>query len=198
MTLIKMTDIELVDLWREGDEHAAEILHNRYTTKLLNLVSRHLASRFSPRLGADDIVQSVFGSFFIGAKEGRYAFESENDFWKLLLTIALNKVRNKVRYHQMKMRDLSKESFSTNADGAEAYMANLRNPQRIAAEYANFLESLDELFNLLEPEEQQLLRYQIEGYTQKEIAEKLGKNDRTIRRMLDRIRDRGSDLLDDA
>ncbi len=192
MTHAHFSDVELVDLWREGDEIAAGILHKRYMTKLLNLVGRHLASRFNPRLDADDVVQSVFGSFFNGAKEGRYGFDGENDFWKLLLTIALNKVRNTVRHHQTQMRDLGKESFSTNSDGAESLLANLRNPQRIAAEYAGFLESLDELLDQLDPVEQELLRYQIEGYTQKEIAERLDLNDRTIRRMLARIRDRAT------
>lgn len=191
-------DVELVDRWRGGDELAAGILHKRYMAKLLNLVGRHLASRFNPRLDADDVVQSVFGSFFNGAREGRYAFDAENDFWKLLLTIALNKVRNTVRHHQTQMRDLGKESFSTNADGSETLMANLRNPQRIAAEYAEFLESLDELLDQLDPSEQTLLRYQIEGYTQKEIADKMNLNDRTIRRMLTRIRNRGVEMLDNT
>jgi RNA polymerase sigma-70 factor, ECF subfamily len=191
-------DIDLVDRWRDGDEIAAGVLHKRYLTKLLNLVGRHLASRFNPRLDPDDVVQSVFGSFFNGAKEGRYAFESENGFWKLLLTIALNKVRNTVRHHQTQMRDLGKESFSTNADGAESLLANLKNPQRIAAEYAGLLESLDELLDQLDPSEQELLRYQIEGYTQKEIAEKMNLNDRTIRRMLTRIQNRATDLLENA
>jgi RNA polymerase sigma-70 factor, ECF subfamily len=191
----RISDNELVDRWRAGDEVAAGILHKRYMHKLLNLVGRHLASRFNPRLDADDVVQSVFGSFFNGAKEGRYAFDAENDFWKLLLTIALNKVRNTVRHHQTQMRDPSKECFSTNADGAESLLANLRNPQQIAAEYTGFLESLDELLDRLDPGEQDLLRYQLEGYTQKEIGGKMKLNDRTIRRMLARIRNRAAELL---
>jgi RNA polymerase sigma-70 factor (ECF subfamily) len=191
-------DVELVDRWREGDETAAGVLHKRYLAKLLNLVGRHLASRFNPRLDADDVVQSVFGSFFNGAREGRYEFDGDNDFWKLLLTIALNKVRNTVRHHQTQMRDLGKESFSTNTEGSERLLASLKSPGRIAAEYAGFLESLDELLDKLDPGEQELLRYQIEGYTQKEIADKMHLNDRTIRRMLARIRNRGLEMLDDA
>lgn len=187
-----------MERWRNGDEYAAEVLHNRYVAKLLNLVGRHLANRFNPRLAADDVVQSVFGSFFHGAKEGRYEFECENDFWKLLLTMALNKVRNTVRHHQTQKRDLSKESFSTNSAGAEGIVAHLRSPQRVAREYLEFLECLDELFEHLSPREQKLLRYQVEGYTQQETAEKLNVNERTIRRMILRIRNRAADLLDDA
>ncbi len=199
MTLTsRMSDADLVDRWRAGDEVAADILHNRYLAKLLHLVSRHLASRFHPRLDPDDVVQSVFGSFFNGAREGRYAFDGEDDFWKLLLTIALNKVRNTVRHHQTLMRDPGKESFSTSVDGAEILLANLRNPQRLAAEYAGFLETLDALLSRLDPDEQELLRHQIEGYTQKEIARKMKLNDRTIRRMLARIRERGAELLNDT
>lgn len=198
MTHNHFSDVELVDRWRGGDHIAAGVLHQRYLAKLLNLVGRHLASRFNPRLDPDDVVQSVFGSFFNGAKEGRYGFDGENDFWKLLLTIALNKVRNTVRHHQTQMRDLAKESFSTNSEGADSLLANLRNPQRIASEYAGFLESLDELLDQLAPEERKLLRYQIEGYTQKEVAERMRLNDRTIRRMLARIRGRAMEMLDNA
>ncbi|MCA9072745.1 MAG: sigma-70 family RNA polymerase sigma factor, partial [Planctomycetaceae bacterium] len=168
-----VSDIELVERWRNGDEYAAEVLHNRYVAKLLNLVGRHLANRFNPRLGADDVVQSVFGSFFHGTKEGRYEFECENDFWKLLLTIALNKVRNSVRHHQTQRRDLSKEAFSTNTVGADGLIASLSSPKRVARDYLEFIECLDELLEHLDPQEQDLIRYQIEGFTQKEIAQKL-------------------------
>jgi len=198
MSNVELSDAELVERWREGDEDAATILHERHLTRLLNLVGRHLADKFNSRLDPDDVVQSVFRSIFRLTKEGRFEFEGDGDFWKLLLTMALNKVRNTVRHHPAGKRDPAVESVSTSADGVDNYLVNRLSSQPTIQEIVSFADMLELVLNKLEPDQQMLIQYRIEGYTQKEIAEKLGCDDRTVRRMFAKIRNRGEQLLGDG
>ena len=195
MTHTELTDAELVDRWRRGEEEAATLLHERYLVKLLNLVGRHLADRFNSRLDPDDVVQSVFRSIFRLTREGRFEFEDDSDFWKLLLTMALNKVRNTVRHHQAGKRDPALESVSTSADGVDGYLIGRLGSQPSIQEIVSFADMLEQILERLDTDEQLLIQYRIEGYTQKEIAEKLGVDDRTVRRMFAQIRTRGAQLL---
>src|SRR5262249_20838891 len=59
-------------------------------------------ARCSPALAncveADDIVQSVFRSFFRRAKQGCYDVPSDGELWKLFMVITLNKIRQKGVY----------------------------------------------------------------------------------------------------
>ncbi len=183
--------------WRVGDEQAATILHERYLGRLLNLVGRNLADKFSSRLDADDVVQSVFRSIFRLTREGRFEFEGDGDFWKLLLTMALNKVRNTVRHHQAGKRDPGLEAVSTSADGMDGYIVNRLSSQPTIQEIVSFADMFEQLLRRLDSDQQLLIQYRIEGYTQKEIAEKLGVDERTVRRMFTSIRNRGAELLDD-
>ena len=190
----ELTDAELVERWRAGDEQAATILHERYLGKLLNLVGRHLAGKFNSRLDPDDVVQSVFRSIFRLTREGRFEFEGDGDFWKLLLTMALNKVRNTVRHHQAGKRDPAMESISTSGDGMDGYIVNRLSSQPTIQEIVSFTDMLEQVLKRLDPEQQLLIQYRIEGYTQKEIAEKLSVDDRTVRRMFANIRTRGEEI----
>lgn len=198
MTNVELTDAELVERWRAGDEDAATILHERYLTRLLNLVGRHLADKFNSRLDPDDVVQSVFRSIFRLTREGRFEFEGDSDFWKLLLTMALNKVRNTVRHHQAGKRTPEVESISTSADGVDGYIVNRLSSQPTLQEIVSFTDMLEQVLQQLDPDQQLLIQYRIEGYTQKEIAQKLGVDDRTVRRMFSSIRSRGEQLLGDS
>ena len=197
MTDAELTDAQLVERWREGDEDAATILHERYLARLLNLVGRHLANKFNSRLDPDDVVQSVFRSIFRLTREGRFEFEGDGDFWKLLLTMALNKVRNTVRHHQAGKRDPAAEAISTSADGVDGYIVNRLSSQPTVQEVVSFADMLEQILNQLDTDQQLLIQYRIEGYTQKEIAEKLDVDDRTVRRMFANIRSRGEQLLGD-
>ncbi len=197
MTNSELTDAELVQRWRAGDEESATILHERYLGKLLNLVGRHLAGKFNSRLDPDDVVQSVFRSIFRLTREGRFEFEGDGDFWKLLLTMALNKVRNTVRHHQAGKRDPALESLSTSADGMDSYIVDRLSGQPTIQEIVSFTDMLEQVLGRLDPQQQLLIQYRIEGYTQKEIAEKLSVDDRTVRRMFATIRTRGEELLGD-
>ena len=78
---------------REGDQDAATQLYLRYAKRLNSLVERQCSAELARRAGVEDIVQSVFGSFFRRIRQGFYDVPDGDELWKLLLVIALHKIR---------------------------------------------------------------------------------------------------------
>jgi RNA polymerase sigma factor (sigma-70 family) len=193
------TDGELMENWRRGDEAAATVLYQRYLQKLLNLVGQHLSRKFNPRFDPEDVVQSVFHSLFRRARAGDFTFQDDADFWKLLLTIALNKVRNKVRYHQAEKRNPSREAPAQNVNHRpDEYILNRLSHNPTALESVSFADLFTVVLDCLEPREQQLIHYRLEQYTQQEMAQRLNVDERTVRRMFVRIRQRVVDRFGDG
>ena len=82
-------------IWRSrgGDQDAATQLYLRYAKRLTTLVESQCSDEAGGWAGVEDIVQSVFGSLFRRIGQGYYDIPDGDEFWKLLLVIALNKIR---------------------------------------------------------------------------------------------------------
>ncbi len=65
----------LLQRYQEGDEQAAEEIFNRYLQRLVQLASGQLSEKLRRRVAPEDIVQSVFRSFFGKAQDGRFCLE---------------------------------------------------------------------------------------------------------------------------
>ena len=193
---VRPTDAELVQRWRSGDDAAATQLHERYIDRLMTLIGRHIARKFQGRFDPDDVAQSVFGSFFRRTREGHFEFDSDEDFWRLLLTIGLNKVRKKVEFNQAGKRDPSRELRPTESDDAQSFLAECLCRQPSVVELATFADLLEAVIRELDPTERAVVALRIEGCTQPEIAERLGLGERTVRRLFTGIRDRAAQVLE--
>ena len=101
-----MTDSFLLRQFRGGTADAATQLYYRYAEQLYATVMPKLAAELSPRVGPDDIVQSVFRTFFRRAALGQYSVPAGGDLWKLLLVMALNKIRSVAAFHRAACRDV--------------------------------------------------------------------------------------------
>ena len=67
-----ISDVLLLNRIRSGDEDAALQLYYRYSEKLLKLASRETPQDLATRFDPEDIVQSVFRTFFRRAATGQY------------------------------------------------------------------------------------------------------------------------------
>src|SRR5262249_3618200 len=99
------SDRSLLERLRQGSEGAAELLYARYAQRLRDLARAQCSPDLARRVEVDDIVQSVFGSFFRGASQGYYSLPAGEELWKLFLVISLNKIRAKGAYHRAAKRD---------------------------------------------------------------------------------------------
>src|SRR3954464_2443879 len=94
-----VTDASLLRRLRLGSEDAATQLYLRYAHRLHALARARTSSDLARQVDAEEIVQSVFGSFFRGVSRGYYDVPAGEELWKLFLIIALNKIRSKGTYY---------------------------------------------------------------------------------------------------
>jgi RNA polymerase sigma-70 factor (ECF subfamily) len=176
----------LLKRWREGDEDAARDLFRLYEERLLSLARQRISQRFGGRLDPEDVVQSVFRTFFTRTKDGKFQVENPDDVWKLLARITVNKTFRQIAFHRAAKRNVNLEKAQ--GDDTQDYLVTLldRGP---TPEMANqFLDQVEHFLNRLRPEDRQILELRMQGYKDVEIAEKLNISDRTIRRLMERVR----------
>src|SRR5262249_60392102 len=82
------SDGSLLDLVSRGSQDAAAQLYQRYAQRLRELAQAQCSPDLARRVEADDIVQSVFGSFFRAASQGYYTLPAGEELWKLFLVSA--------------------------------------------------------------------------------------------------------------
>src|SRR5580704_10872173 len=98
----------LIEL-RKGSEQAAAQLYERYVHRLKALAAKITGKDLANRFDSEDVIQSVFRSFFERARNGLYDVPTGADLWPLLLVIALQKVRAYGTHHRAARRDVRRE-----------------------------------------------------------------------------------------
>ncbi len=91
-------------------------LVGQYTQRLMGLARKQLPQHVRQRFDPEDIVQSVFRSFFRRHQEGQFRFEDSHDVWRLLAAMTFRKAKNAIRFHHRDQRDASRE-ISLQQDG---------------------------------------------------------------------------------
>lgn len=178
-------DRSLYNLWRAGDEQAARELFERYADRLVALARRRLGQRLARRVDAEDVVQSVFRTFFVRAKEGQFTIRAQDDLCKLLFRLTMVKTLRQVRHHRAAKRDLSQEVEPARETPAEAQPIDREpDPEAVNA----FLDQLEHFLRQLRPEERAILEMRMQGFGTAAIAQKLGTYERRVFRLLERIR----------
>jgi RNA polymerase sigma-70 factor (ECF subfamily) len=177
----------LLDLWRAGNQDAARQIVERYVDRLVALARRRISQRLASRVDPEDVVQSVFRTFFGRIKAGQFVIEDQDDLTKLLVSITVHKTLRQVEFHQAAKRATSQEA----AQGRLSFerMQQLLDREPTPEEANTFLDQLEHFLNKLTPFERQVLELRMQGYSNEEIAMELGTYDRKIRRVMERIRE---------
>jgi RNA polymerase sigma-70 factor (ECF subfamily) len=181
----------LLRRYRGGDQEAATRLYLRYAGRLRALTRKRSGRDLASRVDDDDILQSVFGSFFRGVIGGSYDVPAGEELWNLLLVITLNKIRAKGAYHRAAKRDVRQ---TEGGDGVD------RSPDALATdEQASALlrMSVDEILDALPDSHARAIRLRLEGHEVAQIALMLERSKRSVERILQEGRARLDQLLID-
>ncbi len=175
---------ELLDAWQGGDQSAASTLFDRYLVRLLALARARLGPSFRGRIDADDVVQSAYRSFFLGAREGRFRVGPDDDLWPLLATLTLRKLRRQVRYHSAELRSVEHEAVLPEPLD-RAVLARDPAPEVVAL----VNEELLALLRPLEPVTREIGVRLLRGESTAEIGQALSLSERTVRRVAAELRE---------
>jgi RNA polymerase sigma factor (sigma-70 family) len=177
---------DLLQRFQAGDQRAAEELFARYAQRLTRLAEQHLSRKLAGRLDGEDVVQSVFRTFFRRSADGEFRIDSSAQLWQLLVKITLLKARAKGRYHTADKRDAGAEQ----PGGAEDWL-----PQAVAhdpgpEEAAVLVDQIESLLRGLPPLHAQVLEHRLEGRNVTDIASQLGVSRVTVHRVLNLLQQR--------
>jgi RNA polymerase sigma-70 factor (ECF subfamily) len=179
-------DRELLEQWRAGDEGAAKALFDIYVERLVALARRRLSQRLASRIDPEDVVQSVFRTFFGRARAGQFRIEDQDDLCKLLMRITVHKTLKQVAFHKAAKRDPNQETVQGSSSQEMLLELLDRDPTPDTA--VEFLDQLEHLLARMRPLDRQILEMRLQGFSNEEIAKKLDIYDRKIRRVIERIR----------
>jgi RNA polymerase sigma-70 factor (ECF subfamily) len=175
---------------RDGDQDAATELYFRYAKRLNILVERQCSQELARSAGVEDIVQSVFRSFFRRVRQGFYDAPAGEELWRLLLVIALHKIRDKASYHHAAKRDAQRT-----IGGEEGRLSLESQPDDRESSDAEFEMVLNEMLEILPPDTRVIVKLRIDGCQVAEVAKAVGRSRRSVERVLHETRLRLCELL---
>jgi RNA polymerase sigma-70 factor, ECF subfamily len=180
------SDRTLVRRVSGGEADAATALYLRYATRLQRLVHYQTGRGLARFTGSEDIVQSVFRTFFRRAAIGHYQVADSDELWKLFLVMALNKIRRLAEYHGAAKRD---QSRTVSSEG-QRFEAESTYSSEQAAALQTLQLTIDEILTELPTGHAEVVRLRVAGNTLPEIASQTGRSLRTIERVLKEFRER--------
>ena len=179
---------EFVSGLQAGDAAAARQLFGRFTRQLIALALRHIGAGLRHKVDADDVVQSVYKSFFLRYGGADPVAVNWGSLWGLLSLITVRKCAERAAYHRAECRDAAREVGPPREEAAPWPEPLGREPT--PQEAAVLGETIEQLFAGLDEEERPVLELSLQGYTTREISERLGRAERTVRLLREGIRHR--------
>ncbi|MCY2962472.1 MAG: sigma-70 family RNA polymerase sigma factor [Planctomycetota bacterium] len=179
------SDVTLLRRLRDGEGDAATELYLRYARRLHGLARRQTSSELARRVEPDEIVQSVFRTFFRRVHTGDYTVPAGQELWGLLLVIALNKVRQAAIFHRAARRDI-RRTASMEDLGADHFLASDDGGGETALTVLRMV--VDEVIAALPEAKREMVRLRIDGHDVEDIAIRTKRSKRTVERTLQDFR----------
>jgi RNA polymerase sigma factor (sigma-70 family) len=180
--------VDLMERVRAGDELAAAAVVQRFTRRLIELARSRLDPLLRRKIDPEDVLQSVYRSFFHHHAQGQYQLESWDGLWGMLVVMTLRRCGYHRAYFRAACRDVQREA-SPAADGSED-SAELLGRDPSSEEAALLAETVERLMQGLTPREQEILDLALQSCSSAEISARVGRSERTVQRLLKRVRQR--------
>ena len=173
---------------RAGDQQGAREVFERYVQRLIALASVRLGAKLRRKVDAEDVVQSVFNSFFHRQRGDEYELTSWDGLWGLLAAITIHKCGHKIEHFQAAFRDVDDEaSLPILTDESRSdWEAVARDPSPSQAAILN--ETIDGLMRRLDDRQREILALSLQRVENEEIAKTVKCSERTFRRTLELVR----------
>ncbi len=184
-------DTPLLARVRSGDDQALEAMWNSKQQQLVSYADRLFRGRRNVTPDGEGAVQSAMLSFWKGINDQRFVFDDDQGLMAILLTLVRRKVNRQLRasYRQKRGGGVPLLSIETSAPsgGAIQLAASTTADPAILAEAK---EEVKRLFDLLDDANlRQIAILKMEGRTDIEISEAMGRSRATVARKLSLIRD---------
>ncbi len=189
---------EFVVRLRAGNDEAAAEVFQRFAGRLLGLARSRLDRALRRKVDPEDVMQSVFRSFFVRHAAGQFEVGSWDNFWTILAVITVRKCSNQARHFLRDRRNVRAEVAPAGGpdESASSWEGLSREPT--PEEAAMLTETLEQVMRKLDDRDQQILTLHLQGKDLRAISQETGYAERTVRRVLDHVRHHLEDLREQA
>jgi RNA polymerase sigma-70 factor (ECF subfamily) len=175
---------------RSGEDDAAREVFERFAARLVAMARGRFNRLLARKVDPEDVVQSVFMSFFVRHRAGKLDVGGWDGLWKLLTLITLRKCADRAEYFLADRRDAAREATGPDAGhGSGAWLVALDRQPR-PEEAVLLAETVEHVFRNVSAHERPVLEMSLQGYTAPEISVRLGRAERSVRRLREQIRKR--------
>ena len=189
-----MDDVDfaaLIEGVRLGDQAAVAALLGRFEPEIRTMVRVRLPRALRNQLDSMDIVQAVWTSVLAGKPDEVGKFADAGQFRGFLAGVARNKVYEEHRRRtRTKKYDLGREERLYVRKGERDVPRDVFASDPTPSEEVQAEDRLGQLIQGRTAEEVKVVELRRQGLTFGEIAERLGMNERSVRRVIDAIRER--------
>ncbi|MFK7740226.1 MAG: RNA polymerase sigma factor [Planctomycetota bacterium] len=166
----------------------------RCLPRLHAYVRLHMSGSLRAREASLDVVQSICREVL--EERESFVYQGEGQLISWLLTTAMNKMRERARYAGRQKRDAARETPQDQVD--LSLYASLLTPSRAAVQHEE-IAALEQAIGQLTPDHREVLVLaRIVGLPHKEIAERLGRTESSVRNLLGRAMVRLAALVDSS
>jgi RNA polymerase sigma-70 factor (ECF subfamily) len=180
---------EFLNRLQAGDDSAARELFQRFARQLIALARGRFGGGLRYKVDPEDVVQSAYKSFFARYGDGNLEAVNWDSLWGLLTLITVRKCAERAAYYRAQCRDAARE-VSAPAAEERALLPEPFGREPTPLEAAELSETVDQLFAALDEDERPVLELSLQGYTTREISERLGRAERTVRLLRELVRKR--------
>lgn len=174
-----------LDRIRQGDEDAARELLTRYEPGVRLVVRRQLPRLLRSKFDSLDFLQSVWGDFFERVRSAPTDLENPDQLMAFLAWTARNKVIDEYRHSMTRKNNLKlEEPLHFDDEGPRELADDTETPSALVAA----IDAFSHLRDQLPVERREILDLKAQGYSSKEIGEKLGVSERTVQRLIEDLR----------
>jgi RNA polymerase sigma-70 factor (ECF subfamily) len=189
---------EIMARLRAGDQGAAAEVFRRFANRLIGLARTHLDQRLRQKVDPEDVMQSALKSFFARHANGQFDLSDWDGLWSMLVVITLRKCGHKAEYFRAAMRDVGREQAApvSDEDSVSGWQAVAREPTPVQA--VMLAEAVEQVLQALgDDRERRIVELSLQGFTPAEVSAQVGRSERTVQRVLDRVRRRLQRMRDD-
>jgi RNA polymerase sigma-70 factor (ECF subfamily) len=173
---------------RAGDQPAAAEVFHRFAERLIALARTRLDRRLRQKVDPEDILQSVYQSFFRRHIQGDFELADWDSLWSLLTVLTVRKCGRWTERFRAECRDVNRERSLAALHESTGWDALTREPT--PAEAAVLTDTVEHLLHHLEERDRAIVSLTLQGYPVPDVAHQLGRPERTVFRVLERVKKR--------
>jgi RNA polymerase sigma-70 factor (ECF subfamily) len=155
-----------------------------FTRRLIGLARRHLDVRLQHKVDPEDVVQSAYKSFLLRYGEPDFSEQGLDSLWSLLTLITVRKCADRARYYKAGCRNVAREAQVAQSSDWRAAIAREPTPEHAAV----MVETVEGLLAKLPTGERPVIELSLQGYSTQEVSERLGRAERSVRRLRQRLK----------